>query len=104
MFKNEVDTYLRMSDYTHIKKVGHPLRHWLPSPLAIWAFVLNGSLVTYCSCYIGRLHRGNMHTDKPGNTSYSKTQEDMEQQQQHQNDNKDSTLQKLGCVSADLRM
>ena len=41
--------------------------------------------------------------DKPGNISYSKTQEDMEQQQ-HQNDNKDTTLQKPGCVSADIRM
>ena len=32
-----------------------------------------------------------IHTDKPGNISYNKTQEDMDQQQ-HQNGNKDTTL------------
>ena len=34
MFKNKVDTYLRI--------VGHSISQWLPCPLAIWAFALDG--------------------------------------------------------------
>ena len=38
MFKNKVDTYLRRAGYTKMKK-------WLPYPLAIWIFALDGNLI-----------------------------------------------------------
>ena len=34
VFKNKVDTYLRRTGYA-----------WLPRPLAIWAFALDGNLI-----------------------------------------------------------
>ena len=45
MFKNNVDTYLRRADYTQIKNVGLSVSQWLPCPLAIWDFALDGNLV-----------------------------------------------------------
>ena len=45
MFKNKVDTYLRRADYTYIKNVGLSISQWLPCPLAIWSFALDGNLV-----------------------------------------------------------
>ena len=48
MFKNKVDTYLRRVDCTKIKNVGLSINQWLPCPLAIWAFGLDGNLVKPC--------------------------------------------------------
>ena len=42
MFKNKVDTYLRRSGYMQMNIVGLSVSQWLPCPLAIWAFGLNG--------------------------------------------------------------
>ena len=39
MFKNKVDTYLRRAGYT----VGLSISQWLPCPLAILAFGLDGT-------------------------------------------------------------
>ena len=47
MFKNKVDTYTRRADYTQIKNVRLSISQWLPCPLAIWAFVLDGNLVKF---------------------------------------------------------
>ena len=43
--KNKVDTYLRRTNYTKIKKSVLSISQWLPCPLAIWAFALDGNLV-----------------------------------------------------------
>ena len=45
MFKNKVDTYLRRAGYTWKKHVGLSKCQRLPCPLAIWVFVLEGTLV-----------------------------------------------------------
>ena len=47
MFKNKVDTYLGRADYTKIKNVGLSVSQWLPFPLAIWAFALDGNIVIF---------------------------------------------------------
>ena len=48
MFKNKVDTFFRRVDYTQIKNVGLLISQWLPCPLAIWAFALDGNFVKSC--------------------------------------------------------
>ena len=69
MFKNKVDTYLRRAGYTYLRRAGYTylrragytylrrvgytqmiivglsISQWLPWPLAIWAFALDGNLV-----------------------------------------------------------
>ena len=45
MFKNKVDTHLRRADYTQMKNVGLSISQWLPCPLAIWTFALDGNLI-----------------------------------------------------------
>ena len=50
MFKKKIDTYLRRAGYTQIKKVGFSVSQWLPCPLAIWVFALDGNLVKCSSC------------------------------------------------------
>ena len=42
MFKNKVDTYLRRAGYKQMNIVGLSISQWLPCPLAIWAFGLDG--------------------------------------------------------------
>ena len=42
MFKNKVDTYLRRAGYKYMDIVGLSISQWLPCPLAIWAFGLDG--------------------------------------------------------------
>ena len=42
MFKNKVDTYLRRAGYKYMNIVGLLISQWLPFPLAIWAFGLDG--------------------------------------------------------------
>ena len=42
MFKNKVDTYLRRAGYTNMNTVGLTISQWLPCPLTIWAFGLDG--------------------------------------------------------------
>ena len=48
ILKNRVDAYLRRADYTKVKNVGLSISQWLPCPLAIWAFTLDGNLVKSC--------------------------------------------------------
>ena len=45
MFKIKDDKYFRRADNTHIKNVGLSISQWLPYPLAIWAFALDGNFV-----------------------------------------------------------
>ena len=45
MFKDKVQRYLRRADWTYIKNVGPSIIQWLPCPLAIWIFALDGNLV-----------------------------------------------------------
>ena len=57
MFKNKVDTYFRRADYAYIKNVGLSIRQWLPCPLAIWEFALDGKwtwliFFTYIDDYV----------------------------------------------------
>ena len=47
MFENKVDTYLRRAGYTYMKKSGLSISQWLPCPLAIWVFALDGNLVKF---------------------------------------------------------
>ena len=42
MFKNKLDTYLRRTGYTKMNTDGFSISQWLPCPLAIWAFGLDG--------------------------------------------------------------
>ena len=42
MFKNKVDTYLRRGGDKWMNIVGLSISLWLPCPLAIWAFGLDG--------------------------------------------------------------
>ena len=44
-FENKVHTCLRRADYTYILNVGLSINQWLPCPLAICAFSLDGNLV-----------------------------------------------------------
>ena len=45
---NKVDTYLRRAGYIEMKNVGFSISQWLPCPLAIWTFALDGNLVKSC--------------------------------------------------------
>ena len=43
--------HLRRADYTLTKTVGLSISQWLPCPVAIWAFALDGNLVKSVTCY-----------------------------------------------------
>ena len=45
MFNNKVATYLRRAGYKKMNIDGLSISQWLPCPLAIWAFALDGNLV-----------------------------------------------------------
>ena len=42
MFKNKVGTYLRRAGYMQMNIVRLSISQWIPCPLAIWAFGLDG--------------------------------------------------------------
>ena len=49
MFKNRLThNYLRRAGYTYMNIGGLSISQWLPCPLAIWAFALDGNLVKSC--------------------------------------------------------
>ena len=48
MFKNKVDTYFRRAGYIDDKMLEPRESQWLPCPLAIWAFALDGNVVKSC--------------------------------------------------------
>ena len=48
MFKNKVVTSQEGGLYINDKHFGLSISQWLPCPLAIWAFALDGNLVKSC--------------------------------------------------------
>ena len=52
MFKHRINKYLWRAGYTVMKNVRLSISQWLPCPLAIWAFVLDGNRVKTNSCVL----------------------------------------------------